>query len=124
MSGEAFTHDFRQLIGSLRLSEDEGRQENCEDRPTLFFEQSRWFAHFLFALSSREVSAEADHDHARSGSLAAAKNGGGSDALPERAGQRDNQEIGGSVQGDGDRPQSKELEEDVAGGAIHELGNK
>jgi|SRR5689334_19368617 len=78
----------------------------------------------LLRVGEGYVGAEADHAEAGGEALAAAEGGAGFEAAFERHGEKNDEEIGGSVQRDGEDSQHGELPEDMALLRGDELGNE
>lgn len=75
----------------------------------------------LFALAGGQIRAQADHDGAGEGSLAAAKNGGRANADSDWARQRDHDQVRGRIEHYGNRAQRDELEKDVSASVTYKL---
>lgn len=68
----------------------------------------------LFGVGEGEVGAEADHAEAGGGALSAAEAGAGFKFSFEGSGERNDQQVGGGVEGDGNDAEDGELKKDVA----------
>ena len=68
----------------------------------------------LLGVGEGDVGAEADHADAGGNTLATAEGGAGFEFAFERNSEGDDEEVGGSVEGDGDGAENGELEKDVA----------
>ncbi len=78
----------------------------------------------LFGIGEGEVGAEADHAEAGGGALATAKDGAMFEFLFEGSGEENDEQIGKSVERDGDGAENEELQEDVAATGRDELRNE
>lgn len=81
-------------------------------------------AQLLFALAGGQVRAQADHDGAGEGSLAAAKNGGRANADSDWTCERDHDQVRRGIEHNGNRAQRDELEKDVSASVTDELRNE
>jgi len=68
----------------------------------------------LFGVGEGEVGAEADHAEAGGDALSAAEAGAGFEFAFERSGERNDEQVGGGVERDGNDAEEGELKKDVA----------